>query len=237
MKRWKKWQEDHCPRCGQTEDASHILICKGENSQQIWDTSLQLLSVWMASVQTDPDIIDTLIDHLLLWRQGKTTTPEGQESILHALDIQNDLGWHSILEGWLALEWDIVQQEYYTSIRSRRTGFRWLVLLIRKLWQIAWDLWTHRNTILHKTTNIHDTSTLAQTDMEIRRLFTRAGHILPIGKDRYLVRSNVHSLLWKPLIYKKAWLRATMIAIGDHSREKTRRGIRPSSLGRWLQQH
>jgi hypothetical protein len=101
MKRWKKWQDGHCPRCGQTGDASHIVICKGENSQQIWVTSLKLLSKWMTSVQTDPNIIDTIIDHLRLWHQGYTTTPEGQESIQHALDIQNDLGWHSLLEGWL----------------------------------------------------------------------------------------------------------------------------------------
>jgi hypothetical protein len=52
----------------------------------------------------------------------------------------------------------------------------------------------HRNTILHKTTNIHDTSTLAHIDMEIQHMFPRARQLLPIGKDCYLVRSNVQSL-------------------------------------------
>jgi hypothetical protein len=114
MKQWKKWEDENCPRCGQAEAALHVFTCQGENSQLIWDNSLQLLREWMESVQTDPDIIDTLIDHLCSWRQGNTTTKGVSRLIRHVLDIQNDLGWHSILEGWMALDGEIVQQEYYT---------------------------------------------------------------------------------------------------------------------------
>jgi hypothetical protein len=33
---------------------------------------------------------------------------------------------------------------------SRRTGLRWLTALIQKLWDVAWDMWDHRNRVLHQ---------------------------------------------------------------------------------------
>jgi hypothetical protein len=31
----------------------------------------------------------------------------------------------------------------------RGSGYRWLSALICKLWQVAWDMWEHRNGIFH----------------------------------------------------------------------------------------
>jgi hypothetical protein len=35
----------------------------------------------------------------------------------------------------------------------RRTGLRWLTALIQKLWDVAWDMWDHRNRVLHDQEN------------------------------------------------------------------------------------
>jgi hypothetical protein len=44
--------------------------------------------------------------------------------------------------------WSEVQHRYY-ELDSRRTGLRWLTALIQKLWDVAWDMWDHRNRVLH----------------------------------------------------------------------------------------
>ena len=52
------------------------------------------------------------------------------------------------------MEWASVQQRFYLFVKSRRSGKRWLILLILKLWDIAWDLWEQRNEINAKQKTI-----------------------------------------------------------------------------------
>jgi hypothetical protein len=136
--------------------------------------TLHSLCEWMDSMQTDSDIPDTLLAALRSWRQGETTSDHTDESLQHAIAIQSALGWHSFLEGWIAIEWETVQQDYCTSIRSRRTGFWWLVLLIRKLWWITCELCSHKNSILHDNTNLHEKETSVQMDRDITQMYNKA---------------------------------------------------------------
>ena len=66
-----------------------------------------------------------------------------------AIRNQNEVGWQAFIEGCPTKGWQESQQQYYEFLRSRKTGLRWLSALIRKLWQVAWDMWEHRNGILH----------------------------------------------------------------------------------------
>jgi len=61
MKQWKLWPTDECPRCYQPEDTQHVWVCKGQNSTEVWEKSLNNLRNWMVSVDTDPNL-----QHLLL---------------------------------------------------------------------------------------------------------------------------------------------------------------------------
>ena len=58
---------------------------------------------------------------------------------------QDKLGWDAVIEGRLTHQWMDVQQRYLTYIGSRRSGKRWLITVIKKLWPIAWDFWQDRN--------------------------------------------------------------------------------------------
>lgn len=64
------------------------------------------------------------------------------------LDIQHLIQSH--LNSWRFGEWAQAQQAYYLLIKSRHTGKQWVVALLKKFWDIAWDLWEHRNGILHE---------------------------------------------------------------------------------------
>jgi hypothetical protein len=152
MKRWKERDTDACPRCGQIEDAPHVWKCIGEGASDVWDRSLTDLEEWLNSVNTDPDITTSILWNLNKWRDP--ISAGAPPTILDDIaEQQDDIGWLNFFEGKLAMAWEETQQQYYILIKSRRTGKRWAISLIKKLWQIAWDLWDHRNGILHKHSN------------------------------------------------------------------------------------
>ena len=66
-----------------------------------------------------------------------------------AVKLQDLVGWQALLEGCLVPEWTCVQQSYYVWKASIKTGRWWITSLITKLWDVAWDQWDHRNSVLH----------------------------------------------------------------------------------------
>ena len=58
---------------------------------------------------------------------------------------QDRLGWDAAVQGRWSNDWIAVQQAYLDFIESKLSGKRWLIELIKKTWDIAWDLWEDRN--------------------------------------------------------------------------------------------
>jgi hypothetical protein len=154
MHRWKQRNDSSCPRCGEHEDARHVWSCHGKGADDIWLQSLSELECWMSQVQTDPDVQHAILSHLQSWRENNGEPLPTNFLLDEALSSQECLGWQRFFEGWISVEWSSAQQAYYTLMKSRRTGKRWVISLIKKLWDIAWDLWEHRNGILHNATNL-----------------------------------------------------------------------------------
>ncbi len=76
------------------------------------------------------------------------------QAVEELLEGQAAIGWRQFFKGWLSREWKKAQQAYYTSMKSLWTSGRWTVTLIKKLWDIAWELWEHQNGILHEAHNV-----------------------------------------------------------------------------------
>jgi hypothetical protein len=71
MKCWKEWESDACPRCGEAEDAEHILLCQGKDANFVWDNALQNLQHWLDDQQTDLDISSSILTGLHNWRYSE----------------------------------------------------------------------------------------------------------------------------------------------------------------------
>jgi ribonuclease HI len=145
--KWKERDNPDCPRCGLPETAKHVWQCQHSEAKEIWEKAIIDVQLFLVKLKTDPVIVDQLCKGLQLWYQGEN---------LHVVDprpliiAQCNLGWDAFLEGFISKEWGEQQQAYYVSKNSRKTGYRWTVALILKLWNIAWDLWSHRNGYEHK---------------------------------------------------------------------------------------
>ena len=153
MLRRKEWSHSACPRCSEeVEDAKHVWICPSQSAKDRWKKSMEELEIWMKKQKTHPGITVAVVAHLTAWREGKPSPPPGPHrffGIPEAIENQNRIGWQALLEGCPAIGWREAQQSYFDWLSSRRTGLRWLSALIRKLWDVAWDLWDDRNGILH----------------------------------------------------------------------------------------
>lgn len=66
MKRWKKWDHNHCPWCGQSEDSSHFLLCQGQQADKVWDKVFIPYNngQWMIFTQRDPEISESFLMEL-----------------------------------------------------------------------------------------------------------------------------------------------------------------------------
>jgi hypothetical protein len=154
MARWTLRDNNLCPRCRQLEDAPHVWVCKGCDSDTIWRQSLEKLEQWMNTVDTNPDIQHAILYYLQRWRDYMHETYEPTFHISILIQEQESIGWRRFFEGWIHHGWHLLQSSHYKFLKSRRSGKRWVVALIKKQWEIAWDMWEHRNGILHEKENV-----------------------------------------------------------------------------------
>lgn len=212
MKRWRKWDTSACLRCGEQEDSIHVWRCKGQDTPRQWEKSIQDLSQWKTSVNTDPDVNHHILHHL--WHgYNDSPLPEFTPVDLEAaINGQNSIGWGQFFEWWLHTSWAQTQQHYYSLIHSKCTGKHWVTLLIQKLWDIAWDLWTNWNDVLHVQENEVTRLQEWRADRSIRQLYGNLKFHNILRCDQYLLSSSLSTLLAEPLTFKTAWIQQATAA-------------------------
>jgi hypothetical protein len=106
----------------------------------------------MEDQETHPTIQEVVCNYLTAWRTDQPFPPCSSHfpGVQAALNSQAAVGWQVFLEGCRVADWAEIQQRYYSWLGRRRTGRRWISMLIRKLWDVAWDLWEHRNGYAHR---------------------------------------------------------------------------------------
>jgi hypothetical protein len=93
-----------------------------------------------------------------------------------AIQSQDAIGWDNVFEECIAKDSEQAQDDYYKWCRSRKSAWRWTIALIQKLWNVAWDLWEHRNGgIVHAAENVEILHGMAEIDNEIRAQFQQQG--------------------------------------------------------------
>ncbi len=218
MKRWKERDSAACPRCGMTEDATHVLCCHGSGADQVWSKAIDELSDWFKEVHTAPEIASSLLEGFNFWRRGLQPGLPSDTSTRLACEQQMAIGWHLALEGWLSTEWEVLQQEHYSATHSRRSGRHWASNLVKKVWRMAWSLWEHRNCILHEQENNVTSKEIELLHRNITRLYGRLDQLQLGEEDQWLSSIPFQALLKKSRDYKVGWVRAAKTVIKNKKR-------------------
>jgi hypothetical protein len=217
--KWKQREDDHCPRCGAPETANHVWQCQGSGSDKIWEASLNTLDTWLISVDTDTILRNTIIDNLRLWISATPFPTHSRSPLAIAQDL---IGWQYLIEGILPQCWVFHQHTHYRCLGQRKQGRRWATQLILKLFDIAWDLWEHRNGLVHRI----DQDKLLQTvDTKIKEEVQDGA---PSRESSHLFsEATISRLDSSQLSTKQAWL--SLVAayrLAELRSRKNQRGIR-----------
>jgi hypothetical protein len=190
-----------------------VWTCHAPDARWLWSQHIFKLDTWLEQQETHPDIRRELINGLKAWSTGtpRHTFYRTPTHIRQTLVHQDAIGWTNLLEGCIATGWMEAQSAYYRMISSRRTGLRWTVAIITKLWDVAWDLWEQRNGFLHDSANQEILHNMAVIDAEIRFQFRQgAAHLS--RRAQYLFEGNVDTLLGTSIRHRKKWLASVTAA-------------------------
>jgi hypothetical protein len=100
---------------------------------------------------------------------------------------------------------------------SKWSGKRWVVAVIKKMWDISWDLWEHKNHVLHKQDYIVRDQSIRMIKYHITTLFMRLHQGNLLDNVRHLIHLPLSDLLSNRLDYKIGWLKVAEPAL---AREK-----------------
>ncbi len=62
-----------------------------------------------------------------------------------------------------------------------------MVALIKKLWDIAWDMWEHRNGVLHDSENVVSSAHIHKLNWDVMETFGKLQEELLPAHDRHLI--------------------------------------------------
>jgi len=199
-----------CPRCNkQVEDKQHIIRCPTQSARQQWTTSLNKLKQWLRAQGTEPEVRETLLSNLEAW--SNDTLPEPSTASTPLRDEQTKIGWDRLLDGWLSQYWRSQQEKSWSQVRSRKSSRRWTSALIKKLWDISWDMWDHRNQELHSGGIEHQQILHLAVDDQIHQAYEGGAQQLP--RDAlHLIQTPKATVLQYPLELKQLWLESVHVA-------------------------
>jgi hypothetical protein len=144
--RWNQKESTKCPRCGEEETNKHVWKYQQPEAVKVWEKEIDSLRQWLSYTDTETSIIESMCSGLLQWQGSRFIDNDSCE----AGKFQDELGWDLVIEGCLGVQWRLSQQNYFTTIGSKRSGLRWGCALVLRLWEVAWDMRTHRNEFEHE---------------------------------------------------------------------------------------
>ena len=170
----------------------------------------------MDAQDTDPLITKHVLNMLNAWVNDYDDPPLPMKarcvpSLAKILMAQSNIGAWNTLLGRVSKQLTQLQQKHYTSKDSKRTGLRWTASLILKLQNVAWDMWEHRNGILHEFPDRHHRKqALDEANASIAKEWIRGAQGL-LKQDRFLFR-NKQEVDRRTLDKKMEWLAAVTAA-------------------------
>ncbi len=236
----KKWTHSKCPRCLQDNETNeHVLLCTDVRATEHWEKLSTKLDKDLVSMNTAPELRRTIIRKLNNWRRRRRITAQitNKYGEREASEHQDKIGWTNLMLGRMAPEWAAAQQSYLDWLGRRTTGKRWLIALTVKLLNISWDMWDHRNRILHASTHPWNLLKVHELDLKIDDEYRQGYQNLQRKDYKWLHRTLAATKKLTPEV-KQQWLTSIHLSRQTYERNTTAQyqAMRPerSTMIRWL---
>ena len=206
--KWRQRTTPHCPNCAEVETHRHILRCQSRQATAEYQKLEGSFAQWLYRT-TSPEMKELVLMHLQAYRNTEEVEEEENwnEEIRRVWEAQRLAGPNAFAEGCLVKEWEQQQAKYLESINSKRTPGRWVKELIKKMWNICWDLWESRNAEVHQTTATRKEVLLAQLDREIQETKSLGilNDFLPRAEKQFF-KQPIREVLKQTEYERRLWL-------------------------------
>ena len=204
-----------CPRCGApAETALHTITCPHQGASELWDKEIHTLRTWMHNNQGHTEMTNAICDKLNAWRynQPSPIITTSNRKLREGLRKQDRLGWQNFIQGFIPKEFKACQQQHLINIGSQKSDSLWIARMQNKIWLIAWDLWQHRNDILHGDgSRIHSRDYRA-TNNQVIAEWTTGPESLSTTLHGHLFRGSLRQRLSSSISEKRQWLTSVWAA-------------------------
>jgi len=168
-KRRREREDEVCPRCGVSENNTHIYECTTDETTVIFETHCLELEVTIDSKGLPG--MSLAISELLRAARAQT---EPNFDIIFQHEIQQ-LARQQWEIGSRAIQWGIFHHEWATKLTTdwndgRRCAHKWMATISNKIWDLNKELWEHRNDVLHKNDNAVRTLENERLDTDIANI-------------------------------------------------------------------
>jgi len=174
-----------------------------------WQAFLKELKSWLREQRTSPILAEAILSGLQTWYHDDST-PMASQYASQLLADQNAIGWDWLIEGWIPQSWCLEQEQFWSHICTHKSSEWWTSELIKKFWDVAWDLWDQRNEALHQDPANHDLLDIQAND-QIRTVYKQGSAALPCDALA-LICEPLSVQLQKPLTTKTLWLQSVQAA-------------------------
>jgi hypothetical protein len=118
----------------------------------------------------------------------------------------------------MLLSWAAKQHEYLEWLQRRNTGKRWVSTLIKKLWEISWNMWEQRNGELTNPASPSSLREHTRLDALIALEYLKQTTITT--RDRRWFRRPQEVLFTESLDFKTQWLESVTLARARYARRR-----------------
>ena len=212
MKKRKLWETQLCPICQNCkETTNHIITCRDERSTSQYSKSIKNFFDHLERIHTDPTI-------LLIFKSTLTTSipstfashvpPYEPDDDFHATSKEQDqIGWVNIFKGHISKKWSELQMKHFCHMYKNPPSLHhWSKSIILKLYDVAHEMWMHRNNIVHeKYEDNLNKKEAEQLQQDIIAEY-RKGSERILHQHKNLFHTNLEELLKKSVIDKQYWL-------------------------------
>jgi len=209
MQWWKFQSSAQCLRCYKTqEDKNHIMTCPAPEACERWEKSMKAIESWLREENTDKIIREQLLSYLRTWNTPSMTLPEPSNPLENQEEIRKQYIW----DRWLSQDWQEQQDQTWKWMQSRKSSRQWTSELIKKLWNMAWDMWDQWNKALHESTLNQELILEKDANNQIRQIYA-VGPCQLARADLGLMWHPVEHQLQLPLNMKQQWVASIDVAL------------------------
>ena len=217
---WKHQEHSSCPRCGTArENVEHILLCTAPSATSIWDNAIDKLAIWLEENDAEPHLAEIICTSLRAWRNKERLpfpTRDIPIIVMEAMVEQDSIGWYNLTNGFISKKWRTIQKAHFKDIGSMKSPILWISRFQKRIWEIPWQMWQHRNEFLHNDGRTIHFQEIAAINCSIRTEYNMSWNGLP-ESYQHLFRGDIENLIEQNIHIKQAWLMSVWVARDHHT--------------------